>query len=49
LVRSLRACPPASRPAPLHNSEITEEEQQKIKASHPEIFERCRQTVSCCI
>ena len=35
--------------APLHNSEITEEEQRKIKASYPEIFERCRQTVSCFI
>ena len=32
--------------APLHNSEITEDEQRKIKASYAEIFERCRQTVS---
>jgi cation diffusion facilitator CzcD-associated flavoprotein CzcO len=32
--------------APLHNSEITPEEQEKIRARYPEIFERCRQTVS---
>jgi cation diffusion facilitator CzcD-associated flavoprotein CzcO len=35
--------------APLHNSRITEEEQQTIKASYPEIFERCRQTSTCFI
>ncbi len=35
--------------APLHNSRITPEEQKKIKASYPEIFARCRQTISCFI
>ncbi|MDA1311474.1 MAG: NAD(P)/FAD-dependent oxidoreductase, partial [Proteobacteria bacterium] len=35
--------------APLHNTKITDEEQQKIKASFPEIYERCRQTVACFI
>jgi cation diffusion facilitator CzcD-associated flavoprotein CzcO len=35
--------------APLHNSRITEEEQQRIKASYPQIFERCRQTSTCFI
>jgi cation diffusion facilitator CzcD-associated flavoprotein CzcO len=35
--------------APLHNSKITEEEQKTIKASYPEIFERCRQTSTCFI
>ena len=35
--------------APLHNSKITDEEQKKIKASFPEIYERCRQTVACFI
>jgi len=32
--------------APLHNRPITAEEQQKIKASYPEIFQRCRESVS---
>ncbi|HEY8289809.1 MAG TPA: NAD(P)/FAD-dependent oxidoreductase, partial [Acetobacteraceae bacterium] len=35
--------------APLHNSRITEEEQKQIKASYPEIFERCRATSTCFI
>lgn len=35
--------------APLNNSRITEEEQKRIKASFPEIYERCRNTVSCFI
>ncbi len=35
--------------APLHNRAITAEEQAKIKASYPEIFERCRQTDTCFI
>jgi cation diffusion facilitator CzcD-associated flavoprotein CzcO len=35
--------------APLHNSKITDAEQARIKASYAEIFERCRQTVSCFI
>jgi cation diffusion facilitator CzcD-associated flavoprotein CzcO len=35
--------------APLHNRPITEEEQKQIKARYPEIYERCRQTVSCFI
>ena len=35
--------------APLNNSVITEEEQKAIKARYPEIFERCRNTVSCFI
>ncbi len=35
--------------APLHNREITEAEQQRIRASYPEIFERCRQTATCFI
>ncbi|MGE3917083.1 MAG: flavin-containing monooxygenase [Hyphomicrobiaceae bacterium] len=35
--------------APLHNSRITDEEQQRIKASFPDIYARCRQTVSCFI
>ncbi|MGY9056794.1 MAG: flavin-containing monooxygenase [Alphaproteobacteria bacterium] len=33
--------------APLNNSKITPEEQKKIKASFPEIYERCRQTSAC--
>ncbi|TXH54554.1 MAG: NAD(P)/FAD-dependent oxidoreductase, partial [Burkholderiaceae bacterium] len=32
--------------APLHNRPISAEEQQKIKASYPEIFQRCRESVS---
>ncbi len=35
--------------APLHNREITPEEQREIKARYPEIFERCRQTSTCFI
>tara|TARA_A100001037_G_scaffold18_1_gene28 strand:- start:62 stop:1654 length:1593 start_codon:yes stop_codon:yes gene_type:complete len=35
--------------APLHNSKITPEEQEEIRASYPEIFERCRNTVACFI
>ena len=35
--------------APLHNSRITPEEQRSIKARYPEIYERCKQTVSCFI
>ncbi|MBT5665707.1 MAG: NAD(P)/FAD-dependent oxidoreductase [Rhodospirillaceae bacterium] len=35
--------------APLHNSEITEEEQAMIKANYPEIFKRCRETLTCFI
>ncbi|HKK29496.1 MAG TPA: NAD(P)/FAD-dependent oxidoreductase [Alphaproteobacteria bacterium] len=35
--------------APLHNSVVTEQEQKKIKASYPEIFERCRSTATCFI
>ncbi|MFN4090213.1 MAG: flavin-containing monooxygenase [Alphaproteobacteria bacterium] len=35
--------------APLHNRPITEVEQRDIKARYPEIFERCRNTVSCFI
>lgn len=35
--------------APLHNSEITEEEQKDIKARFDEIYQRCRETVSCFI
>jgi len=33
--------------APLHNRPITEEEQEQIKASYPEIFRRCQETFSC--
>ncbi|MBL6454621.1 NAD(P)/FAD-dependent oxidoreductase [Belnapia sp. T6] len=33
--------------APLHNRPITEDEQQRIKASYPEIFRRCQETFSC--
>lgn len=33
--------------APLNNGPITPEEQQKIKASYPEIFARCRETHGC--
>jgi len=35
--------------APLHNSKITPEEQKDIKGRYPEIFARCRETVSCFI
>ena len=35
--------------APLHNRRITEDEQKKIKARYPEIFELCRQTSTCFI
>jgi len=35
--------------APLHNRKITEEEQADIHARYPEIFERCKETVSCFI
>lgn len=35
--------------APLHNSKITPEEQEDIKGRYPEIFARCRETVSCFI
>ena len=33
--------------APLNNGPITTEEQRKIKASYPQIFERCRETHGC--
>jgi cation diffusion facilitator CzcD-associated flavoprotein CzcO len=33
--------------APLHNGKIAPDEQQRIKASYPEIFERCRETFAC--
>ena len=35
--------------APINNTKITPEEQKKIKASFPEIYARCRQTVACFI
>ena len=35
--------------APLHNAEITPEEQQAIKARYPEIYQRCRETLTCFI
>ncbi len=35
--------------APLHNSVITEEEQKDIKARYPEIYQRCRETLTCFI
>jgi cation diffusion facilitator CzcD-associated flavoprotein CzcO len=35
--------------APLHNSKIDPETQQKIKSSYPEIFKRCQQTFACFI
>lgn len=35
--------------APLHNGPISKEEMQRIKARYPEIYERCKQTVSCFI
>ena len=35
--------------APLHNREITPEEQADIKNRYKEIYERCRETVSCFI
>lgn len=33
--------------APLHNGKIDEAEQRRIKASYPEIFERCLNTFAC--
>ncbi|HEY8290284.1 MAG TPA: NAD(P)/FAD-dependent oxidoreductase [Acetobacteraceae bacterium] len=33
--------------APLHNSKIDAKEMARIKASYPEIFERCRETPGC--
>ncbi|TDH59458.1 NAD(P)/FAD-dependent oxidoreductase [Dankookia rubra] len=33
--------------APLHNRKITEEEQARIKADYPTIFQRCQETFSC--
>jgi cation diffusion facilitator CzcD-associated flavoprotein CzcO len=33
--------------APLHNSKIDEETQQRIKAGYPEMFARCRETFAC--
>ena len=33
--------------APLHNSKIDAETQRDIKASYPEIFQRCRETYAC--
>jgi cation diffusion facilitator CzcD-associated flavoprotein CzcO len=35
--------------APLHNSKIDAETQQKIKSSYPEIFKRCQETFACFI
>ncbi|HVY18016.1 MAG TPA: NAD(P)/FAD-dependent oxidoreductase [Rhodopila sp.] len=35
--------------APLHNSKITAAEHEAIRARYPEIFARCRETVSCFI
>jgi cation diffusion facilitator CzcD-associated flavoprotein CzcO len=35
--------------APLHNSVITDEEQKDIKARYPEIYQRCRETLTCFI
>lgn len=35
--------------APINNNRITDEEQGMIKARYPEIYERCRNTVSCFI
>ena len=32
--------------APLHNKPISEEEQRRIKASYPEIFKRCKESIS---
>ena len=33
--------------APLHNGQIDEETQRRIKAGYPEIFARCRETFAC--
>ncbi len=33
--------------APLHNSKIDAETQQKIKAGYPEMFKRCQETFAC--
>ncbi len=33
--------------APLHNRKITDEEQAKIKADYPAMFQRCQETFSC--
>ncbi|MSP30774.1 MAG: NAD(P)/FAD-dependent oxidoreductase [Acetobacteraceae bacterium] len=33
--------------APLHNSKISPEEMEKIKAGYPEIFRRCQETFAC--
>jgi cation diffusion facilitator CzcD-associated flavoprotein CzcO len=33
--------------APLHNRKITDEEQTKIKADYPAMFQRCQETFSC--
>jgi len=33
--------------APLHNSKIDEETQQRIRAGYPEMFARCRETFAC--
>jgi len=35
--------------APLHNGKIDAETQEKIKASYPEMFARCRETFACFI
>jgi cation diffusion facilitator CzcD-associated flavoprotein CzcO len=35
--------------APIHNSVITEEEQKDIKSRFPEIYQRCRETLTCFI
>lgn len=39
----------ANYSAPLHNRNITEDEQREIKATYPEIFARCRTTPGCFI
>jgi cation diffusion facilitator CzcD-associated flavoprotein CzcO len=33
--------------APLHNSKISPEEMQRIRAGYPEMFQRCQETFSC--
>ena len=33
--------------APLHNSKISPEEMQKIRAGYPQMFQRCQETFSC--
>jgi cation diffusion facilitator CzcD-associated flavoprotein CzcO len=33
--------------APLHNGKISEQEQRRIKANYPEMFERCLKTFAC--